>query len=163
MTPGLRISDGKFVHAIHEFRPAELVPPRSKQRIDPRLRRIARGAVVIHEPHENLVLAGIVRRRNIARGVGEEFKSHTARVVRNTGEIDVNLIQTGKAEERHERRVGAELDADFASRQTARVFDDGGQELCDFGRELGAGDGADGRGAVVGEVPFVIVSQRAEL
>ena len=101
-------------------------------------------------------------RRRLSSGVrlGEQLKAHGAGVVNDGSEIVGHGGQAREAEEGGECAVGAKLDVEllFGGRRG-----EGGLEGGDDVRgQDGAGDGADGRGGVVGEAELVDVGEVGE-
>lgn len=112
------------------------------------------------EAYENLVRARVARFGNWRGAIREHLEGHGGGVVGHAVEIWGGELQVGQAEEGGEDAVGAELDAEGLA---AGCGDGRVEELYDLARERHAGDGDDGVAGVVGEVPFVRISERAEL
>lgn len=144
-----------LVHLSHERSPWELRLVLPENGVGLGGVAIGGSAVGEQEADKDLILV----RGGRGSGLGEQLESHGAGVIDDGSEVLRHGGQLGEAEEGGESAVGAELDVELLRRGRG----DGGLEGGDDVRgQDGAGDGADGRGGVVGEAELVDVGEVGE-
>lgn len=131
------ITDGKFVHLVHECVPWDDGLGLSEEGVWGE-RILGGGAVGEEEANGDLVVAW-VRGRCDCR-IGHQLKGHRRSVVDDAGEVFGGGGELGKAEEGEEGSIGTELDADLG----LGLSSDGRVELLDdLGGENASRNGSD--------------------
>lgn len=151
------ISNSELVHLIHEGIPWEDQLALVEQRIRSQW-ILRRRSVREQESHGDLVICWVRSIRD--RSIRNQLKSHRRSVVDDSSEVDRSSRELRETEERQERSIGAELDANlllgFAGDSAVELL----QDLC---CESGAGDSTDGLGAIIGKVVLVVIGKSLDL
>lgn len=139
------VCDGKLVDAGLEVVPADGSILLAKQGVGLEA-VLGSSAVGPEEANGQIVLGGL------GGAGGDELEHHGGGVVADAVEVVGGSGQLGQAEEGHEGGVGAELDVELGD---GLAVSDALESNHDLAGENGAGNGAGGIAAVIGEVPLV--------
>lgn len=154
LAPVVVVLNGELAHAGLEVVPGEggLVLAKEWERGE----GVGGGGAVGEEEADADVLGGGLG----LGGVGDELKGHGGGVVDDAVKVLGGGGELGEAEEGHEGAVGAKLGVE--ARAGSGLVNDGLQRGEDLAGQDGAGNGADGRGLVVGQVPFQVRGEGEE-